>query len=45
MRGGGGAGILKNDKTNCKRAEISNISALKSLGWVVGGVSMIIAST
>ena len=31
--------ILKIDKTSWKRAEISNISALKSLGWwvVVGG--------
>jgi len=36
--------LLKNDKTSWKRAEISNISALKSLGWCVVGVSMIIAS-
>ena len=32
-----GGGILKNDKTSWKRAEISNISALKSFWWVGGG--------
>ena len=36
--------VLKNDNKSWKRVEISSISALKSLGWWVGGVSMIITS-